>query len=111
MLVVKDACCKPLLDIFPVLFYGVEFWRIRKQAEHFDGVLLDECQHFAGEVPACIIYDNAQFLVMLVQSFEKCEIFLAIYRGTEFGDNLPNTEGTKRVNLLELVEHVLDGWS
>lgn len=78
LFVVKDSCCEPLFDVFPVLFDWVEFWAVWWQAYHFDVVLVDVCQHFFGEMPSCIVNDDAKFGMAFVQSFKKGETLFSV---------------------------------
>lgn len=64
-----------LFDIFPVLLDRIEFWAVREKANYFYFAGAEELFYFFGEMPSCIIDDNAELFVVFVQSFEKCEEF------------------------------------
>jgi hypothetical protein len=100
LFVVEYSCGEPLFDVFPVLFDWIEFWAVRRQADHFDVIFPNVREHFFSEMPSCIIDDDAQFFVVLMESFEKCKIFFSVYFWAQLCYNLANAQCSERMNFL-----------
>lgn len=98
---------KPVLDILPVLFDGIQFWRVWWQSYELHVVILDKTHHVLGQMPSGIIDDNAELLVMFVQSFYEREILFAIGFWTEFGHHFPETECAEGARLQVWCLHIL----
>lgn len=97
---VKYPSCQPLLDVLPVLFDWVKFWTVWWQADHFNVIFSDVLEYFFGKVPSCIVDNDAQLLVVLMQSFKKCKILFSVDFWAQLCYNLTKAERSKCVNLL-----------
>ena len=100
LFVVEHSCGEPLFDIFPVLFYRVEFRAVGWKADHFDVLISDIREHFFGEMPSCVVDDYAQFFVVLMESFEECKIFFPVDFWAQFCYDASNTKRTEGVDFL-----------